>query len=601
MSWRITLDGQNLGSPVEWQSDGYAAQWDNDFFSVSGDGSFTFVDDAYKYIKGLYDTSYCSVIEAKVYICDELFHTGLIFISESVFDLIKCTVNCAVSDNGYLAIIKNKQRQQYFPAVGTSSDQSVIAEAPEILIEFHNVTTGASEGFKRCYRVFDVLNFLVRAMTDDAMTLVSDFFDTGPGANLILVSGSDLSYATYSTATNYLSISYENLWEDLKSLYSLRGAPQGTSIRIEPWGYWRTPVVSESFTDLSELSERVDADKIYATVSVGSNRYIQPTDDTPATSYPNTNLITWESQTYNLRGSCVTENQLNIAVKNIIIDSNSIENALNGNQEYDKYVFLVETDGAATTQFNTLDNGFFYYNQGLNNQNVLSRWRERIHNSVFSDSGGILGSFSASLSVDTVIDLVTLPDYDNVISDPDSAYTPGFSTGLYTLPDTGTYLFQGDYEIQLTWVGLTLPSITLQNLLLLTLIDYELREVTLFNPNTSEFQTSTVNYTWQQTFAVDAFAASTALLYNGVANASITGVSGLWLAATKWGTSGFLLNNAVPIMQNSSFPITPDQFTNIISDITKPISLMDTPGYISRIIFKPFDVSEVEVEFTRND
>ena len=605
MSWRITLDGQNLGDPIEWKQDSYTASWSDDFFAVSGSGSFTFAGEAYEYIKGIYDSGYCNTIESKIYICDSLFHTGLIFVSEASFDLIKCTVNVAVSDNGYLAILKNKRKQEYFPGVGKASDQSTIAEAPETLIEFHNVTTGASEGLKKCYRVYDVFDFLVRALTNDTMAFTSDFFSTGLGKDLVLISGADLQGLSYTTLTNNLSISWQTLWDDMRALYCLRGSTFDDNgvitVRIEPFDYWRTAISSLVIDDMRVLTEGIDTEKIYSNVSMGSGKFRQFSDDTPNTSYPNTVLITWDSQTYNMVGECVVDNTLDLTVKKLVIDSNSIENELNGDNVYDREVFLVETDGSSTIQFETLSTGFYYYNQNLNNNSTLQRWSSRIHNSVFSNNGGGLGDFVASLSTDTALDTFVSPDFNNEISDPDGAYNPAFLTGFYTLPASGLYLFEADFVMDVTWTGTAVPSITIQNAFVPSgLFDFQLVEKTLFNPNTSEFTTSNVRYNWTQVYAYEGLVGEGCFLANAAISLP-TGVSGTWLAATQWKTTGLIVNNATPVKRNTEYPLTPDQYSQIISDITKPLILKGEASYISEIKFDVFGSSTINTEFSRSD
>jgi len=604
MTWRITLDGQNLGDPVEWKDDSYTAGWSDDFFAISGAGSFTFINEAYDYIFSVYEASYCATIETRVYLDGEAFHDGLIFVSESVFDLVKRTVNVAVSDNGYLAILKNKRKQVYFPGVGKSSDQSVIAEAPETLIEFHNVTTGASEGLKKCYRVYDVFDFLVRAMTDDRMAFTSDFFSTGLGKDLVLVAGADLQGLTYTTFLNSLSISWEQLWDDMRALYCLRGTTFDNAgvitVRVEPFEYWRGAIPGIVIDDMNTLTEFVDADRIYSSVTMGSDRFRQFSEDTPTTSYPNTLLITWDKQTYNIVGDCVTDNSLDLSVKTLVIDSNSIENELNGNNSYEREVFLAETDGTNTIQFETLSTGFYYYNQNLNNNATLQRWRPRIHNSVFSNNGGGLGDFVASLSADAALSTTVSPDFSNEISDPDNAYNPAFLTGFYTLPASGLYIFEADFVLDITWTGITPESITIQNFLVPSgLFDFQLVEQVLFNTNRRPFATSTVRYTWSQVYAYQG------LVGDGVylENAALTlpaGVSGQWQAETQWKTSGIIVSSAVPVKRRTEYPITQEQFSDLVSDITKPLILLGEPSYIDEITFNPRGISSINTEFSRN-
>ena len=599
--WRLTLDGQNFSNPIEWRDDQYEASWQDDFFAISGSGSFTFQGDAYAYIKGVYDAGYCTTIDARIYLCGERFYDGLIFVSEGSYDLVKCTVNVAISDNGYLAIINNKKKQKYFLSVGKSSNQSAIDPTPLTYIDFHNVTTGASEGLRTTYKVFDALVFLIAAMTNDTMGFRSDFFETGGGSGLVLVSGVELTNPTLYVSSDAPNISWDILWKDLSLLYSLRGSTEVdtgvTYVRIEPFDYWRGVGLSVELNDLSSLTEQIDTDKIYATSEIGSNKYRQSTDDDPNTSYPNTNLITWDTQTYGIVGECVTENQLDLTVKKLIIDSNSIENALNGDNVYDREIFLVETDGNATIQYDILGDGFFFYNQLLNNQTVLGRWTDRIHNSLYSNDGQIFGDFIAQVGTETTN---AVPDFDNEISDPGGDYDPSALTGQYTVPSTGLYFFYVNLNIVINWIGTAQSQAFVTSYLWDSLLTYETRIATFDNPNTDPAQVTSIAYTIRQTFAINAVVGTEHFSGNEPTFSAAGDSEIVFLTSSSWRAETVINGDSVPVTQSTDYPLTPDQYNLIIADIRVPVSLNNYKGFIDSITFKPFGTSSIKTEFTRN-
>ena len=86
MSFRITLDGQNLGDPQEWRELAIVSEWSDDIFTTTCSNTFTFAGEAYEYLIDLYDSAYCSVVVARIYVCDDLVHEGRLYLSEATID-----------------------------------------------------------------------------------------------------------------------------------------------------------------------------------------------------------------------------------------------------------------------------------------------------------------------------------------------------------------------------------------------------------------------------------------------------------------------------------------------------------------------------------
>ena len=610
MTYKLTLNG-NEYSPIEWADTEFTAEWVDNFFIVSGDQSLTFDGEAYEYLRELFNANYCAVVDARVYIDDVLTHQGFVYLSEIQWDLIRCTANCAVSDNGYLAIIENKKDQKFYLRGGRDSSNNQISIASSVEIDFHNVTTGASEGTRICYTVHEAFRYVIEAMTDGEIGFVSDYFEDsyiggGPQFGLVLVNGEELVNPLATIGRGSPNVSYADLWDSLNRLHNLRGALEEHSgqlvVRIEPYSYWQQAEPGIFINQVSEYTERADADALYSTIKAGSSKFRQRADVTPNLSYPDIGLITWDEATYGIVGSCVTSNALELSVTELVYDSNSIENALNGNEDNIRDVFLVETNLVDTLQYDIISDGNYYYNQGLNNQTVIGRWSERIHNSAIFNNGSLFGAFEASLTSDTAlwdfaIPAAIQPDYDNVISDPGSDYNPASLTGTYTLPVAGLYIVRASFRVEVTWRGLSPASVSIQTFLVRTLVDYEERTQTLFNPNTTAEQVSTVIYDWVHVFGVEGLAGETLYLVNE-ANSPI---EGLYKADTRWSSTTLLTEGTrVPIVQNASAEVCLSDYRNFLADIKKPVRLKGQFGYVRRLLFRPFGTSEIEVEYIRN-
>lgn len=603
MEYRLTLDGQNF-TPIEWRDGSFSAGWDDDVFYATGGASLNFSGEAYEYIYGVYTAGYCNTIECKVYYCDELLHTGLIFVSEAVFDLVKCLVNVAVSDDGYIARVKNKSDQKYYLDVGTSSDGTSITAASATNIAPHTVTTGASLANRECYKIDEALGFLIRAMSNDTMAYTSDFFGTGGDGNgYVLVTGLELRNPGGNIGPY---VSFKELFGDLRRLFNLRAAvedDQGTlTLRIEPYVYWRSEDLAAEFINLTTLTERVDAEQIYSTIEAGSSFYRQDTDDTPNTSYTNNLIITWDKITYNIRGECVTDNTLDLVTKDFLIDSNSIENALNGNEVNDRNNFIIETDGTDSLQFGSLGDGNYYYNQSINNITVINRWGDRIHNDTFAESGGTSANFEASNSIETTdVD----PDYDDEISDPGSNYDPTTTPGLYNIPLDGLYLFEAYFDIEVEFIEPSFSAIEfVSNLWRTDGVTAEIAGTAsriIPNPIAGLGSgTAIVALTFSFFYAVQAAAGDDYFLLNatpgpGISDLNITFNVGCLF---KGGTA-IVSSSSVPIIQESSTPITVSEYTEIVTNPQESVSLNQNKGHITNVTFTPFGISEIKTEFKR--
>lgn len=600
MSFRLTLDGQNF-TPSDWKGVAFELGWVDEVFFVKGGGSLNFYGDAYEYIKSVYDSSYCGTIECDVYFCDELVHTGIIFVSEAVFDLVKCVVNVAVSDNGYIAKIKNKGEQKYYLDVGSSSNGTSITTASSVNIAMHTVTTGASIANRECYRIDEALGFLVRAMSDDTVDYTSDFFGSGgDGYNYVLVTGLELRSPGSNPAPQ---VSFKELWADLRALFNLRASFEVISntqtMRIEPYAYWRGGGETAAFDSLTSLTEQVDADKIYSTVECGSAKFRTATDDTPNTSYGGNIAITWDQSVYNVRGDCVTDNTLDLTVKHHIIDSNSIENAINGNETYDRENFIIETDGTDSLQFNTLGDGNAYYNKSINNNNVLQRWATRIHNDSFANLTATSAAFEAVSTSATT----GTPWYDSELSDPGGNYDETTFPGIYTIPSDGIYLFEAFFDIDVEYDNTSSPSREFRSTLFKTdgisSLDTSTATFILDNPLPGGVGVATVNYQFTFYYAVEATAGEQCFLSSAItptAGWTVTQNAG----CTFGGGDALVSSDSVPIIQaTESVPMTLDQFLDMSVAPEQKISLNRNKGYIRSVIYRPLGLSEIETEFSR--
>ncbi len=524
--------------------------------------------------------------------------------SESQIDRIKCTINVGISDNNYNALIKNKVKQVYFLDQTRASDNSTITAASSTNVTFHVVVGGASSAAASvCYSVFESLQYLVSAMTNGAVLFASDFFDTGgEQENLMLCTGQEISAP--SVAANLApGISFEDTYKDLKVLYNLRQWVEESggvyTLRVEPFEYFRATETSVGLSDLNELTENVTSEKLYSNIKCGSNGYRKPSTS-PATTFQNTTFQTWAKETYNVRGDCVTDNSLQLSVSSLIIDSNSIEAQEAADKNKDDDVFLVETDGTNTLQFDFLGDGNLYYNAGLTNQSVSSRWSDRIHNQAFSDAGNTNGDFSARPTADQpgfINGMAAIIKFNTEISDPDTAYDPATLSGVYTAPANGLYLFEVQGRFEVTYSTAEGAFIDWAVELSVNLTDYvETRRVPL-----ASFPGGTISYDLTQVIAVTLIIGDTVVVAQDFQNANFpitpdTGTAINYLDTSRFTIESLLVGSSVPIQYKTNYPLTPEQYDAILANRDYQLDLDGYSGWVKDVNYTPFGISEITVE-----
>jgi hypothetical protein len=633
MSFRITLDGQNLGDPQEWRELAIVSEWSDDIFTTTCSNTFTFAGEAYEYLIDLYDSAYCSVVVARIYVCDDLVHEGRLYLSEATIDRVQCTIRVNVSDIGWNAYIKNKAKQKFFVDVARSSDGTSITAASSTDITMHSVSAGTDlANDATCYSAFEVLQFLVSAMSDGVLGFASDFFETGDGSSDFITTG--LEIRDRATTNPAPECSWDVVYKDLKKLYDLRVWTEddgGTeTVRVEPFYYFQDATEATEFAALSSLTESVDADQLYSRIKIGSKSARDYQEDTPNTSFTNDSYIGWDEEEYNIAGDCVVDNDLDLQVSQLVVDSNSIENQLNGNDSQDNKLFLLRASLAypgtyKTEQSDLQGSGSFLYNEHYTNSQVLTRWEPRIHNTVFryTNAGG--ADFEAQTSADQDVAVscswgdpadacgygATVP-YDNEILDAGGNYD-AVTNYDFTLPAVGTYLFVFDYDVDVTIGsiigGLTGPDLIHKittNLYETTgAVDYATRDFvfTDFRPLTGPLGspvTATKNFRFSHTFAYTGLSGDKVRGYVSFTNNTGLGTIGAQ-ATFKTGCSfrseGLLLNPSSGVkVYRTDVPITPEQWDAIQDNRAQQLALNGERGFIRRVSWLPFGTSTIETD-----
>lgn len=360
-------------------------------------GNLTFQGSDYDYLRSLYDANYCTDIPIDVqYSIDggiwESKIKGTIKLVSAEWNIIMREVSVTITDNNFLSKINNNKSIKF--ELGTEKD---ITEFPilskngvDVSYKYvvHDNIQMFSPLWKRYFEneatetlpnndeidlrpvgrkgifIYDALNLIIAMMSDDEVGFESTYFTyslTSPNdyfgeAFSVLMSGMQLR-----TGTSVPYISFVDLFEDLHKLFNVWFAVEFDAtnkpiIRIESEDYFDGLNSNTYFNNVETMMEKITLDKIYAKINVGCSKQDEtfPIEDIP--------LLLHGKEEYALTGTCNTDNSLDLELKTLIINTNSICLALPpivgfnaGTSKIDKYSTEATTAPSYLTYFQKLN------------------------------------------------------------------------------------------------------------------------------------------------------------------------------------------------------------------------------------------------------
>lgn len=391
-------------------------------------GSITFIGDDYDTLRALYDSEYCQDVEIDVQYSDDFGGVwvskikGLIKLSDCKWNRISNQVECPITDNSFLSKINNNKNIEF--TLGRSDGnvlskngvdvQYKLVTQPNIFMfspfrgrYFFNeasFTKGnppfpASEGDdlvdmtiagRTGIFIYDALNLVIAMMTDDDVDFESDYFSY----DLVTPSNSrDEAFAAIFSGqclrhgSGYPTISFFDLFDDLHKLcnvwfgleYTSAGKPR---IRIEDEDYFRQTNSLVYFDSVESMLESIALDRIYSRIVLGCSQ--SGGGDFPVGEV---GLVMHVQEEFPLSGNCNLDNELNLQLGKLIINTNSISKALpsisgfsNGGSIKRKYTNEQTqagpnqqiTDSNASYQESLISNGFLIRNTRENTWSYLT-------------------------------------------------------------------------------------------------------------------------------------------------------------------------------------------------------------------------------------
>lgn len=465
---QFLLDDVIYDSPKGWDEIETTIKRDFQYNAVlaNQDVEVIFSGEGYNYLYNKLQTDgFCTRVKFEVRISsDELtFRTlirGNLFLSDMQFNERTCMATCKIEDNSFYAMINNNKA--LVTSLDSSSSKNGVSITPPVIYEvgFQNILSLAIARTVNCYRVYDAFEYLIKFMSDGRLQFASDYLQTTSFTDpleasvlaygwkgLAITTGINIRIGDTVNDFSQSQFSFDNLWNEINKRIPLvlvveNPYSENPIIRIEDIGYQNTNATIFTASDVYEIISKVDTKNIFAKVQVGSS----VTDNQGL--YPEQiHFFGFGSEEYIVQGECNIDTALNLKT-DWATSSNVIAQQLNGAQDYDSNLFLIETEYLTSTTgitFNLQNLGLiappvpYYYNTNLTNNYILNRYRGGLPGDLVRFTG-VLGDglFKATENSSYAVSALTVMDFTNVIFN-----TGGYFNGTdrYTAPFAGVYTF----------------------------------------------------------------------------------------------------------------------------------------------------------------
>lgn len=486
--FKFYLDDNLVSDPINW----------NDFEEnivrddvIKGllpryDIKLNFNAGGYDYIYGKYtQAGYCQLIELRIDIsCDDVNYTnyfnGYIFVSDCIFSLNRCIVECSVIDDNYGARIYNNKSIKTYLDTGKSKNGVTITNATQQSMQFFspwNVSYFAQ--IRKPIMLYDAFRFLVDFMTDGLVAFESDYLDYNTLVNVkndqankvSIVTGEELRLFQHDTTP---FISFDDLFKEVNKKFPImftiykNAYTGGAVIKIENEDYFYSTNNSITIANIPDIKQSFSNEKLYANI-----KFDAPYKDYDGVLYhfPQTRFFSFLKEEYYFATECNTDNTLDLTA-DWISDSNIIEGVVDtdtGNDGYDEDIFLIEgmpltPTTLARADFSPISGGQpWYYNQHLQNNFIAERHSLANNIALYLNNAG--DGFMATKTVDAYLVPVgspvtistSVPYESGALAFQDDSVLPNFDTNgnynntvyKYTSPANGVYTFETSviYEI----------------------------------------------------------------------------------------------------------------------------------------------------------
>lgn len=428
MIYKYYLDGDLIPEPTGWDKFTTDIRRDRTTKSltISRDFQLTFGDKQYDYFTLKIDSvGYCAQSEIIIYSSKDggqnwiEFHKGIIYLSDITFDEKRRECTAKVQDNSFYAYINNNfSVGGYIYSDKTKNGETLLTPPSPYYVQFSEVATGTlfpvnvTGGYEyKCYFVFDVFKYLIEFISDGQVDFQSQTFDIGGKYhNYVITTGYVMRYSIldgyngvvnpagvdetqFNNSWNAISLKdfYDEMHKRFNLVYWIDNSAAKPIFRIEAEANSRiNQITNLANVYIDELTHEVDNDFLYSNVELGGGAYEKYS---PFTNFPDTiDLIGFKDENVNVSGQCNLDNTMQLK-SNYIQDTNVIQDCLEQGwatgftNDYDKLIFIINVEfNSGISLWQAKVNNWvgaqppYFYNEQLNNYNIISRFFDSIPN-----------------------------------------------------------------------------------------------------------------------------------------------------------------------------------------------------------------------------
>ena len=411
----------------------------------------------------------CENVEVIIYenSCEteSIVFTGTIPISWVKFNHTVKTANSQIRDNAFSAFVKDfiKTEVNLWSAKTKNCLPITGIDKNIDFSKIHNSAGSAKEVL--CFDVIAVLNYIIKYITDNKMSVVSNYYSTPTsvfGSNLYAITtGFNLRNVSSQGDIEaiYPTLSFEKVFKELRKKHRVFMDVVGDTIYIE-----REPEMFDNTNVLTidkiphGLIESVDSTRLFNGFKIGSSN-TKPQDNAH-TYYQASKLDMWATYNISSCGDCTATNDSETAnidiVSDFIIDSNMIHEQLNTSDTgNDKSVYLVNyfEENGVTEAMREYISGEWVYNTAITNQKVIDNWigfsPQCLAVKRYSDLGFLVrrDGYSPYISYPGNVYWFDGVSYNTIFDNGNNIFTPVSGINIYT----NTNVFTGNKNEIMTY------------------------------------------------------------------------------------------------------------------------------------------------------
>lgn len=403
----------------------------------------------YKQNTNTYETVYIGIIKLSTCVRINAFGTN------NDLNPKACLIKADIVDNGYLAYINNNRNLKVYLNSAKSKDGSDITPITPIELDIFETDGSYIGSTRKCYDIYDTLEFLVSFMSNNTMAFQSDYFSslTDVNTKFCITVGSRLR------TTSEIIVPEVSFQECLVELYKkfnvkwdiVSDAYGNLTFVLEPDTYFKYQDSSVALNNIADVEVSFDASLLYSQINLGSDTSVY--DIALGDIFPPVQMLAFKRESYIFQTTCNTAGVLDL-VSSWIIDTNIIARLAGASTDdtWDNDIFLVEyvpsTSKAYRSQY--LATPTYYYNDSLINNNCVDRFSLQGAISKFLEGNNnenvyAYNSLDVTLDGDWGVAQTYTFKYLNEIQDAGGNYNP--ATGEFTAPFSGLFGFDLNWHI----------------------------------------------------------------------------------------------------------------------------------------------------------